>query len=290
MLSRGARKEVIMPAPLAAVRAYTTAVSARDAAALATLAQVLADDVTVVGLVGAAAGKERVLAALADPARSRLLAAATWDQPELTNTTATVSATLAPGAPFAAVTLRITLDAEGRIARVEQQWRPAAPPPPTPLVLTPAIKDAVNGALGNDTPIIVAYVDATGQPHLSPRGTAQAFSDDQLAVWNRDPQGGMSRGIAANPKVALYYRDPNTRTTYQFAGRARVTAEPGERARIYEHSPAIERNLDASRLGVAVIVDLDLVEGGSPAGRVRMERREAGRSTGPQQGAVPRFP
>lgn len=261
-----------MPAPLESVRAYTAAVTARDEASLATLALVLADDVTVVGLVGGASGKDGVLGALADPSASRLLAAADWSRPEVSDTTASVTATLPPPSPFAAMTLVITLDAAGRINRVEQRLRPAPPPRPAPLALTPAIKDAVNGALANGTPIIVAYVDANGQPHLSPRGTAQAYSDDQLALWNRDPQGGMTRGIASNPKVALYYRDPKARTSYQFAGRARVTTDPDERARIYENSPEIERYLDASRLGVAVIVDLDLVEGGSPAGRLRMER------------------
>lgn len=261
-----------MTAPLDAVRAYTTAVSVRDAPSLAALEKVLADEATVVGIVGAASGKGRVIAALADPAASRLLAAATWDEPELGNGSAGVTATLPPGTAFSAMRLVITLDAEGRIARVEQQLRPGPPLPPTSLALTPAMKEAVNGALANGTPVMVAYVDANGQPHLSPRGTAQAFSEDQLALWNRDPQGGMTRGIAANPKVALYYRDPKARTTYQFAGRARVTTDPEERTRIYENSPEIERNLDASRFGVAVIVDLDVVEGGSPAGRVRMER------------------
>lgn len=255
-----------------AIRAYTAAVSTRDAASLAALDPMLAEGATVVGIVGAAAGKERVVAALADPAASRLLAAATWGEPEVSGTSASITATLPPGIAFAAVTLLIALDAEGRIARVEQRLRPAPPPTPTPLALTPAMKDAVNDALANGTPVIVAYVDANGQPHLSPRGTAQAFGDDQLAIWNRDSQGGMTRGIASNPKVALYYRDPKTRTSYQFAGRARVTTDPDERTRIYEQSPEIERNLDAGRLGVAVIVDLDLVEGAGPAGRVRMER------------------
>jgi hypothetical protein len=261
-----------MTAPLDAVHAYTTAVSVRDAPSLAALDTALADDVTVVGIVGAASGKGRVIGALADPAASRMLAGATWGEPEIGVGTAGVTATLAPGTAFAAMRLVIALDAEGRIARVEQQLRPASPLPPTPLALTRAMKEALNGALANGTPVIVAYVDANGQPHLSPRGTAQAFSDDQLALWNRDPQGGMTRGVTANPKVALYYRDPKTRTTFQFAGRARVTTDPGERARIYENSPEIERNLDASRLGVAVIVDLDMVEGGSPAGRIRMLR------------------
>ena len=50
--------------------------------------------------------------------------------------------------------------------------------------------------------------------------------------------------------------------------------------RVYEHSPAIERERDMAQLGVAVIVDLDFVEGGfvrikRESERVRMERNEA---------------
>jgi predicted pyridoxine 5'-phosphate oxidase superfamily flavin-nucleotide-binding protein len=262
-----------MSTPLDSVRLYTAAVSSRDEVARAALAPVLADNVVVAGIVGGGTGKERVLAALADPARSRLLEPATWGEPDLRDGVAEVAATLPPQAPMAGAKLTIALDAGGRIMRVEQELIPAPPPPATALVLTPAIKDAVNGAFANGTPVIVAYVDAEGRPHLSPRGTAQAFSDDQLALWNRDPRGGMTRGIAANPNVALSYRDPKTRTAYQFAGRARVATEPAERTRIYDSSPEIERNMDPRRRGVAVIVDLDRVEGGSPSGRVRMERQ-----------------
>jgi hypothetical protein len=66
-----------MNAPFDSVRAYTAAVSARDEASLAALGQVLADDVTFAGVVSGGTGKERVLAALADPTASRLLANAT---------------------------------------------------------------------------------------------------------------------------------------------------------------------------------------------------------------------
>lgn len=263
-----------MGTPLESVGAYTTAVSTRDAASLAILAPLLADDVIVAGIVGGGSGKEQVLAALADPGGSRLLTQAAWGEPALRDGAIEVTATLPPSMPVAGATLTIALDAESRITRVEQELRPAPPLPATQLTLTPAIKDAVNGSLANGTPILVAYVDAQGRPHLSPRGTAQAFSDDQLAFWNRDPEGGMTRGIAGNANVALYYRDPRARTTYQFAGRAHVTTEPADRARIYQNSPEVERNLDPRRRGVAVIVDLDVVEGGSPAGRVRMVRQD----------------
>jgi hypothetical protein len=39
---------------------------------------------------------------------------------------------------------------------------------------------------------------------------------------------------------------------------------------VYANTPEIERNLDATRRGVAIVVDLDRVEGMGPGGRIRM--------------------
>jgi hypothetical protein len=140
------------------------------------------------------------------------------------------------------------------------------------LVLTDDIKSDVNGALDNGTPIVVAYVDAEGAPHLSFRGSAQSYGDDRLAIWVRDSEGGLLRAITANSRIALLYRDPATRRTYRFAGRAQLVTEPLAADTIYSNSPEIERSRDPERLGKAVLVNLDSVEGIGPQGRFRMER------------------
>jgi hypothetical protein len=121
-------------------------------------------------------------------------------------------------------------------------------------------------------PMLVSYVDAEGQPHMTYRGTAQAFSDTQLAVWSRSIGGGFLKGTQVNPKVALFYRNPATRALYQFFGRARVTTDETERNQIFDNSPEIERNQDPDRLGVASIIDLDQVEGITVEGRIFMRR------------------
>jgi hypothetical protein len=140
------------------------------------------------------------------------------------------------------------------------------------LVLTDDIKSDVNGALANGTPVVVAYVDADGAPHLSFRGSAQAYGDDRLAIWVRDPEGGLLQAIVTNPRIALLYRDPATRRSYRFAGRAHVVTDPAAADTIYSNSPEIERSRDPERQGKAVLVDLDSVEGMGAQGRFRMER------------------
>lgn len=145
-------------------------------------------------------------------------------------------------------------------------------PAPTPVHLTDDMRQAVNGALANGTPVVLAYVAENGQPNLSFRGSAQAYSDDQLAVWVRNPEGGLQRALAQNPRVTLLYRDPQTRTTLNFQGRGHFESADDVRNRVYENAPAPEQNADRERHGLALIVDLDRVTGVVPGSRVLMQR------------------
>lgn len=254
-----------------AIDAYRAAVSQPGEETRASLAPHLADDVKVVGPVGAAAGKEQVLTALGALPTPALLANAEWEAPKTEGDTVVVRASLPGGMPLRGMEFHITLTAAGRIGHVAQVMMPGAPPPTTDLDLEP-MKAAIDGALANRTPVIVAYVDERGAPRLSPRGTAQVFSRTQMALWARDSAGGLPRSVAARPWVTFFYRDPATRTTYQLSGRARITSDPAERDTIFENSPQVEQNADALRRGVAIVVDIESAEGGGPGGRVRMVR------------------
>ena len=114
-------------------------------------------------------------------------------------------------------------------------------------------------AFANGLPIIASSVDTDGQPSLQFFGSAQVYSDDQLAVWTRNPLGGFLRRIAANPHVAMLYRNPGERLGWQFHGRASVVDDAAVRDMIYDRADERERNLDSEREGVAVVIDLDRV-------------------------------
>ena len=146
------------------------------------------------------------------------------------------------------------------------------------LELNDEIAAAINGAYGAGTPVMVAYVDGEGYPHMSLRGTAQVFGPRQLAVWARNPEGGLPSAIAERPRMSLFYRNPATRETYVFYGRGRIAADDETRNAVYESSPQRERELDPDRRGVAVIVELDRVDGVSPDRRFRMESRTPARA------------
>lgn len=158
--------------------------------------------------------------------------------------------------------LIVTLSFEGERVVMVQQQRTAPPPPVAqPIVLPEALKQMVNNALVERHPMLMAYSEPDGQPVLSFRGSVQAFSDDQLAMWIRSADGALIRAIRQNPRVALVYRNEDSKATYNFQGRARVSDREADRQRVFAAAPEAERAHDFAMLGAVVIVDLDRVEG-----------------------------
>lgn len=125
-----------------------------------------------------------------------------------------------------------------------------------PLALTDDFKNAINNALADRAPILFAAVDDIGQPALSFRGSAQVYSDSEIGLWIRNQDGGFLTSIAGNPRVALMYRNPETRLAFQAHGEARRVDDEATRQRIYEMAPEAERNADPEQKGTAVIVEV----------------------------------
>ncbi len=261
-----------MSARIAAVEAYLAALGTADESALRALGPAFAADILVQTNFAQAQGREAALALLSEPRTAGLVAAGVrWSPPQADADRVVVTGTLPQTAPFGG--LELVFEFEGdTISRVAQQTLPAPPLQPRPLRLTPDMKAAVDGALDNQTPMLIAYSDGAEQIHLSFRGTIQAYSDDQLALWARDPEGGLPSNIAARPKVTLFYHDAGKRTTYTFYGRARIAPDPQTRTVIFENSHPREQQVDFRRRGVAILVDLDRVEGRDAGGRLLLQR------------------
>jgi len=137
------------------------------------------------------------------------------------------------------------------------------PPILTELKLTPEMKEAVNTAAASRRPISVAYVNPSGEPEISFRGSTQAYGDTQLAIWVRNPESGLLEATRSNPVVALIYGnlDPDNRGFMVFRGRGRIDDSDAVRRKVYEQSPEIEQSLDKERKGVPLIIDLESVNG-----------------------------
>jgi hypothetical protein len=141
-----------------------------------------------------------------------------------------------------------------------------------PLALEGEIAEAVDNAYDDGRPVVLGYVDADGRPRLSFRGSTQVFDRERLAVWARNPEGGLPLALAERPHVCLIYRNPSPRRIYVVYGRARVVTDPEVGRRVYDRSTRAERDRDPERLGVAVLIDVDRVEGVTDDGPFLMKR------------------
>ena len=163
--------------------------------------------------------------------------------------------------------LIITLKIEnGQVVLVQQQK--TAPPPPAalPLAIPQELKTMINNALVERHPILMAYCDVENQPVQTFRGSLQVFSDTQLAMWIRSPEGAFVKAIEKNPKVSFVYRNEETKATYSFQGKAKVSDSEADREIVYERSAIAEQDHDFAKLGVVVLVDLEKIEGYSGLG------------------------
>ena len=157
---------------------------------------------------------------------------------------------------------------------------PATPPPLptlTELTLNEQLTDLINNSYTRGFPIIVAYVTAELKPSMSFRGSAWVYSDTEVAVWARSPEGGIVKAMSNNNNVMLTYREPNPETGRSKAilnmrGRGRVGTSEADRRKVYDGMPQVERDADKDFNGVPVIVELDSVDGVMPGARLAMRR------------------
>ena len=259
---------------VAAADAYVQALRTGEHSAVRQLAPHLAPDVVLATGGEEVAGAEAVLGRVSGQwPNTPVYTQGVWSRPREDGDWLAVSGTFPPlGAAPGGVDLAFAFDAEGRITRVEQAVLPGKPPTPTDTI-PEFVRGLVNNALANGTPMSVAYVDEDDRPVLSLRGSTQVFSDTQLSIWVRNAEGGLARSLARNPHVSLLYRDQRTRSTLVFQGRAHLATDPAVRQRAFEISPEVEQNHDpGARKGVAMIVDVDRIQGGTVYGGVRMVR------------------
>jgi hypothetical protein len=121
--------------------------------------------------------------------------------------------------------------------------------------------------------VALGYVNEAGDPSVSFRGSTHVHGSEQLAIWVRKAGEGFATAIAAHPQVSLVYYSPGEGAGpryLSFAGRAHV--EPSANDEVYSAIIEGEPQQDPDRKGVAVIIDVDSVNGFGEDGPFRMER------------------
>lgn len=262
-----------------AAEAYVRALRTGESTAVQCVAQHLAKDVvlkgaTVWGRAGATVeGFDEVLYRVTGQwPNTPVYVKGFWSAPVEEDGKVKVSATFpAMGAAPAAMKLAFSFNEQDQIKEIEQEIIPQ-PRPETTDYIPDSARGLINSALANNTPMCVAYVDEEGKPNLSLRGSVQVFSPTQLSIWLRNKGGGMPKALEKNNNVALLYRDSNTRSTLVIQGKGHIVTDPEIEQRVWDSIQEVEQKHETRESGVALLIDVTRMTGGTPKGGVRMER------------------
>jgi predicted pyridoxine 5'-phosphate oxidase superfamily flavin-nucleotide-binding protein len=124
--------------------------------------------------------------------------------------------------------------------------------------LTDEMMEAINNALNDRAPCLVATASADGMPDVSYRGSVLSFDREHLAFWER-VKGMTLENLEANPAICIFYRNPQTRAQWRFYGIATVLKDGPVREAIMERVHPFEIGQDPERTGYAVLIRVDLV-------------------------------
>ena len=123
------------------------------------------------------------------------------------------------------------------------------------IQFTEEMQEAINNALANGTPCIVATASSDGDPNVGFKGSVMALDDSHLAYWERSRRTILEH-IEENPKVVVMYRDPATRLAWRFYGDATVHRDGSVRDQVMARVVQPELDRDPEREGFAIVIDV----------------------------------
>lgn len=255
-----------------AAEAYVQAMRTGEATPAKRLRQFVADDVAVVLTNGQTLTKDDAVGHVTgDWPFTPIFIRGGWSLPKEEGENLVVEGQFPLlGAAPRSVKLTFSFDDDDRISRVVEELTMAGPPQPATVLSLP-VRGAINSALANGTPMVLAYTDDNGEPSLSLRGSVQVFGDTQLCLWLRSATGGLADAIQTRPGISLLYRDSRTRTTLIIKGRAHIESDAATRERVFNLAPEVEQQHDPNRTGAALLIDVTQLRGTTPDGPVLVE-------------------
>ncbi len=137
-----------------------------------------------------------------------------------------------------------------------------------PIALTDTMAAALDNALVQRSPCLVATASAAGVPDVSYRGSVLVFDAEHLAFWER-AKGETLANLVENPNVVVFYRNSETRQTWRFYGTAEVLKDGPVRLQIMERVNQFELAQDPERTGYAILIRVDRVRERSDTVMVR---------------------
>lgn len=125
------------------------------------------------------------------------------------------------------------------------------------IALTDEMREALDRALTEGSPCLIASASKSGQPDIAYKGSMVVLDGEHLAFWERS-KGQTLTNIEANPQVCVLYRN-RERGSWKFLGAASIHREGELREQVKARTPEAELNRDPGHQGFAVLIQVDQV-------------------------------
>ena len=126
------------------------------------------------------------------------------------------------------------------------------------IQLSEEMKEALDKALIERSPCLVATSSADGTPDISYRGSVLMLDEEHLAFWER-VKGETLANLYENPKICIFYRNAEKRIGWRFYGEAQVLTDGPVRDQVMERVNPFELLQDPERKGFAIVIRVDRV-------------------------------
>lgn len=118
--------------------------------------------------------------------------------------------------------------------------------------------DAINNALGEGAPCVVATNGTNGIPDIGYKGSVTVYDKDNLAYWERT-RGQTLENLRHAPGIAVLYFNRERRKMLRFFGNATVYEDGAIRDKIMAQTPQAELDRDPERKGAGVLIRVESV-------------------------------
>jgi Pyridoxamine 5'-phosphate oxidase len=148
-----------------------------------------------------------------------------------------------------------------RTKMMEVAVQPAQAPPEVTEIDLNKWSDAINNALAEGTPCLLATADASGYPDIAFKGSMMVFDKDHVAWWERSLAEQIEQ-VEKNPHVVVLYRNATEARRIphmRIYGDATIHRSGDLREQVMAKTVQRELDQDPERKGFAVVVTVNRV-------------------------------
>ncbi|MCH8108837.1 MAG: pyridoxamine 5'-phosphate oxidase family protein [Chloroflexi bacterium] len=120
------------------------------------------------------------------------------------------------------------------------------------------MREMLNSALADRMVCLVGTASKDGEPQISMKGSVSVYDGETLAYWERSMRSALEN-VNDNPKVVIFYRNPEKRINWRFHGTATVHESGEIREKVKGQTPQPELDRDPDDKGFAILVKVDRI-------------------------------